>query len=182
MDGQLKEAKDNFELLLNFCEKRGIGFFSIQAQMFLSTILIAKGQMKQGLRKFEETQVVLLKNNMKVFYAQSEFILGLVYTQFVTGPSPGLAILAKNIGFIIKNAPFAHKRAEEHFNKAIALFREMGVKGHLGQAFLGLGRLYKAKKKNDKAREIFSEAVTLLQECDAHGFLKQAKEELESLN
>ena len=99
----------------------------------------------------------------------------MVYTQFITEPSPGLATLAKNIGFIVKNVPFAEKKAEQHFNKAIALSREMGAKGILGQAFLGLGRLYKAKKRNEKARECFSEAAHLFQECDAHVYLKQAK-------
>ena len=181
MDGRLQEAEDVFESLLDFSEKRGIGMFTSLAQMFLSAILIAKGQMKQGFKKFEDTQAVLLQNHLKLFYALSEFILGLVYTQFITGPSPGLSTLAKNIGFIVKNAPFAEKKAEEHFNKAIALFREMGAKGELGDALLGLGRLYKAKKRNEKARVCFSEAVHLFKECDAHVYLKQSKEALASV-
>ena len=156
--------------------------FTSLAQMFLSAILIAKGQMKQGFKKFEETQAVLLKSHQKLIYAMSEFVLGLVYTQFITGPSPGLSTLAKNFGFIIKNAPFAEKKAEEHFNKAIALFREMGAKGELGEALLGLGRLYKAKKRNEKARECFSEAAQLFEECDAHVYLKQSKEALASVD
>jgi class 3 adenylate cyclase/tetratricopeptide (TPR) repeat protein len=180
-DGRVQEAEDVFESDLNFCEKRGIGLASVSTQMFLSIILIAKGNMKQGFRKLEETQEVMLKNHMKVFYAQSEWILGATYTQFITGPSPGLATLAKNIGFIVKNAPFAERKAEGHFNKAIEILREVGAKGVLGQAFLGLGRLYKAKKRNEKARECFSEAASLFQECDAHVYLKQAEEALSSL-
>ena len=181
MDGRLQEAEDVFESLFDFSEKRGIGMFTSFAQMFLSAILIAKGQMKQGFKKFEETQAVLQENHLKIFYALSEFILGLVYTQFITGPAPGLSTLAKNIGFIVKNAPFAEKKAEEHFGKAIALFREMGANGELGEALLGLGRLYKAKKRNEKTRKCFSEAVHLFKECDAEVYLKQAKEELASV-
>jgi tetratricopeptide (TPR) repeat protein len=180
-DGQLQEAEDIFESLLDFCEKRGIGLLLVFAQMFLSTIMIAKGNMKQGFRRFEETQEFLLKSHVKLGYAQSEYSLGMVYTQFVTGPSPSLSTMAKNIGFIVKNAPFAEKKAEQHYNKAIALLREMGAKGYLGQAFLGLGRLYKAKKKNEKARECFWEAVHLFRECDAHVYLKQAEEAVASL-
>jgi len=104
-----------------------------------------------------------------------------IYTQFVTGPSPDFSTLVKNIGSIVKTAPFAHKRAEEHFNKAIALFREIGSKVNLGQAFLDLGRLYKAKRRNEKAREFFSEAINLFQECDAHESLIQAKDALASI-
>ena len=87
---------------------------------------------------------------MKLFYALSESILGTVYNQFITESSPDLSTMAKNFGFIIKNAPFAEKKATEHFNKAIALFREMGAKGELGEALLGLGHLYKAKKRRTR--------------------------------
>jgi class 3 adenylate cyclase/tetratricopeptide (TPR) repeat protein len=180
-DGEFQKAEEICESLLDFCEKRGIGIMSILTQMLICPVLIAKGQMKQGLRKLEETQEVLLKNQMKVSYALSEYILGEVYTQFITGPSPGLATLAKNIGSIVKNAPFAEKKAQEHFNKAIEILREVGAKGDLGQAFFGLGRLYKAKKRNEKARECFSEAVRLFQECDAHVYLKQARDALASI-
>ena len=58
----------------------------------------------------------------------------------------------------------------------------MGAKGKLGEAILGLGRLYKAKKRKEKARECFSEAAHLFKECDAHVFLKQAEEELASVD
>ena len=179
--GQLQEAEEPFESLIDFCEKRGLGVLSVYADVFLSTILIAKGNVDQGFKKLEGSQEVLRKNHMEVFYAVSEFVLGEVYTQFVTGPSPGLATLAKNIVSIVKIAPFAYKRAEEHFNKAIILFREIGAKNMLGQALLELGRLHKAKKRNELARECFSEAVDLFQECDAPIYLKQTQEELASV-
>jgi tetratricopeptide (TPR) repeat protein len=180
-NGQLQKAEDIFKSALDFSEKRGIGFSSVLVQMFLSVIMIAKGNMKQGFRRFEETQEFLLKGHMKLGYAQSEYILGEVYTQFVMGPSPGFATLAKNIGSVVKHAPFADKKAQEHFNKAIEIFKEVDAKGNLGQAFLGLGRLYKAKKRYEKARECFSEAVQLFQECDAHVYLIQAREALTSV-
>ena len=181
MEGQLQEAEDIFESLFNFSEKRGIGMFTALAQMFLSAILIAKGHINQGFKKFEDTQKTLVKSHQKLIYGISESILGLIYTQFITGPSPSLSTLAKNFGFIVKNAPFAEKMAEQHYNNAIELYREMGAKGELGDALLGLGQLYKAKKRNENARECFSEAASLFQECDAHVYLKQAEEALASL-
>jgi len=180
-DGQFQKAEDTIESGLDFCEKRGLGVASAGAQMLLSTIMIAKGNMKQGFRKFEEAQKFLLKNHMKVQYAQSESILGVVYTQFVTGPSPGFATLAKNIGSIVKTAPFADRKAQEHFNTAIEILREVGAKSNLGRTFFNLGQLHKAKNRNEKARECFSEAVHFFQEYDAHVYLKQAEEALSSL-
>ena len=181
LDGRLQEAQDVYESLVDFCERRGIGMLAALAQMILSCILIAKGHMAQGLKKFEETQEFMLKNHLKIYYGLSESILGEVYTQFITGPSSGLATLAKNIGFIIKNVPFAEKKAEEHFNKSIEVLRQLGAKADLGRAILGLGQLYKTKKKNEKARECFSEAANLFQECDAHIYLRQVKEEMASV-
>jgi tetratricopeptide (TPR) repeat protein len=179
LDGQLQKAEDILESLYDFSDKRGIGLFATPAQLFLSLISITKGKMKQGFKKFEEAQKILLNNHNKAVYAQSESILGVVYTQFLTGPSPDFLTLVKNFGSIVKTAPFADKKAEEHFNKAIEIFRDIGAKGDLGQAILGLGRLHKAKKRKEKARECFSEAVNLFHECDAHLYLKQAQDELD---
>ncbi len=80
------------------------------------------------LKKAQET---LFRNQRRVHYALSEYILGEVNSQIATGPKPSLSIMAKNIGFLIKNVPFATKRAEKHFNKAIELLKENGAEGLL---------------------------------------------------
>jgi tetratricopeptide (TPR) repeat protein len=89
--------------------------------------------------------------------------------------------MAKNIGFLVKNVPFATKKAEEHFNKAIEIFKEIGAKGFLGQVHLSQGLLYKATKRTDQARQCILEAVDIFRECEAGGWLKQAHEALDSL-
>jgi len=48
--------------------------------------------------------------------------------------------MARNIGFLAKNLPFASKKAEDHFNKSIEVAREIGGKSILGPHFFsGLG-------------------------------------------
>ena len=49
------------------------------------------------------------------------------------------------------------------------------------EAYLALARLYKTKKKSDRAHECFTEAKRLFEECEAGVFLDQAKDALESL-
>ncbi len=51
----------------------------------------------------------------------------------------------------------------------------------MGQAYLDLGLLHRAKKRNDKAQECISEAIKIFEECKAEGFLKQARDALASL-
>jgi len=176
-----QEAENAFQSTLKFCVKRGEGQLSVISQAFLAPILVARGQMKPGIKLMEDVQNTLIKNQRRVQYALSEYILGEVYLQIATGPKPSLAIMAKNIGFLVKNVPFATKTAEKHFSKAIELFEEIGARSYLGQAHLSLGLLYKAKKKTTEARQNILEAIDLFKECGAEAHLKRAGEALESL-
>ena len=111
-----------------------------------------------------------------------ECCLGNVYLQIVQGEGDlSLSIILKNIGFLIKNVPFASRKAAAHFNKAIEVAEEIGANGLMGQAYLGLGKLHKAKKRKDKARECLLKAVDCFERCEAETILKQTREELDSL-
>ena len=179
--GQLQEAENVFQSALKFSQKRGIGQISVVYQEFLAPILIAKGQMQSGIKLMEDVQNTLLRNQRTVQYALSEYILGEVNSEIATGPKPSLSMMAKNIGFLVKNVPVASKKAEEHFHNAMELFKDIGMKGYLGQVYLSLGLLYKAKKRTDQARQCILEATNIFQECAAESYLKQANEALDSL-
>jgi tetratricopeptide (TPR) repeat protein len=181
LDGQFQEAENVLQSCMNFCEKRGIGEFSVICQYIMAPILIAKGQMQQGKELMEKAQKILIRNQRRWHYALTEHILGEVNTQISTGPKPSLSIMAKNIGFLVKNVPFANQKAEEHFNKAIELFKEIGLKSHLGAVYLSLGLLYKANRKTDQARQCILEAIDIFRECEAEAYLKQANDALDSL-
>jgi tetratricopeptide (TPR) repeat protein len=181
LGGQFQEAEDVLQSLSSFCEKRGIGVSLEIAHIFLAPTLIAKGRMMQGLRMLEETRQTLIRNERRGWYAQSEYVLGKVYSQIATGPTPAFSIMAKNIGFLVKNVPFAGKKAEEHFNKTIELAKEIGAKGLLGTTYLDLGLLHKARKRTDQASQCISKAIQIFEECEAEVYLAQAKEALVSL-
>ena len=137
--------------------------------------------MKQGIELLENVQKNLITNQRRVWYAVSEHILGEIYAQIATGPKPSLSIMAKNIGFLVKNVPFAAKKAEEHFNKAIELMKEIGAKGFLGPVYLSMAKFYKATKRTEQARQSLLEAIKTFEECEAETYLKQANELLASL-
>ncbi len=124
-------------------------------------------------------------NEAKITRSQFEYLLGKVYLQLIlkteTSPPMTPSLVAKNLGFLIKNLPFAAKKAERHLNEAIALAREMGGNWILAQACLDLGFLHQAKKRREKARQCFSEAIALFEQSEADTFLHQAKEALASL-
>ncbi len=137
--------------------------------------------MKKGSELLEKARKIFLKNQRRSWYALSEYILGEVNAQIATGPKPALSVMAKNIGFLVKSVPFATKKAEEHFKKAIELFRELGANGFLAQSYLSLGLLYKAGKRADQARQCILEAIHHFRECGAEVNLKQANKVLDSL-
>ncbi len=179
--GQFQKVEDVLQSALGFCEKYEIGQLSELSYLSLASALISKGHMKQGLRMLEKSQENLIRNHRKVWYAQSEKILGTIYSQIATGPTPAFSVMAKNIGFLVKNAPFAVKKAEEHLNKAIDIFKEIGSKGFLGTAYLELGLLYKNRKRIDQARNYLLEAIDIFEETEAKVYLKRTREVLESL-
>jgi tetratricopeptide (TPR) repeat protein len=130
----------------------------------------------------EDIQRAIIKSESKWLYAQSEYILGNIYLQIVQGTAPiSLSIIVKNIGFLVKNVPFAGRKAEIHFRKAIESAKQMGAKGILGQAYLDLGLLYKIKKRKDEAKKYLSKAISLFEECEVDVYLKKANEALEPL-
>jgi tetratricopeptide (TPR) repeat protein len=129
----------------------------------------------------EEVQQTMIRNQRNVWYAQSEYIIGKVKSQIATGPKPAISMMAKNLGFLLKNVPFAGKKADEHFKKAVDLLRQIGAKGLLGPVYLDYGLLHKDIKKTNQAKEDISEAINIFQGCEAEVYLKQANEILESM-
>jgi tetratricopeptide (TPR) repeat protein len=124
-----------------------------------------------------------LNDTNRFDYVSTEYILGKVYLQIAERGEEriGLSTAARNIGFLIREVPFASKKAEDHFNESIRVAKEVGIKSILGQAYLNLGLLHKVKGRTDKARECISNAVQVFEQCEADYYRKQASEALASL-
>jgi tetratricopeptide (TPR) repeat protein len=179
---QLDKVETTLEEVLSYSEKFGAGVIGTFACVFMGVLLIAKGQMSQGLGLLAEGQRTCLENERRCLYTRFDYVLGKVYSQIAEGSEPiSLSKMAKNIGFLVKNVPFASKKAEEHFNRAIEVAKEIGAKRTMGGAYLDLGLLYRMKGKTEQAKKCISEAIQLFEQCEAEGFLKQAKEALASL-
>ena len=181
LSGQLQEAEEALQEVVTYSRKFGAEIIGTPAHLYLGVVSIAKGHMNRGLKMLEEVQRAYLEYQRRGFYALSEYALGKVYLGIVEGEaSMSLPKMAKNIGFLVKNVPFASKKAENHFNKSIEVAKEIGAKGTLGMAYLDLGLLYRAWGKKDKAREHISTAIQVFEQCEAETYLRQAKEALEN--
>jgi tetratricopeptide (TPR) repeat protein len=168
---------------MKFTKEFGHEWIEMMAQAFNGVITIIKGDLNKGIGIVEGVIQACLEKGMRFRYAMSNHALGRVYLQIVQGGGgkKDISFLAKNLGFLIKTVPFAHKKAEEHLTIAIETAKEIGAKGLLGQAYFDMGRLRQTKGKTDEARKYISDAIQLFEECEADVYLKQAKEALASL-
>lgn len=179
---QVQEAEDTLRQVINYSDKYGCEIIGIPSKIYLGATLMAQGRMGQGWKMMEEGEGCVLECGRKHVYALLECIRGELYLQIVQRAVPiSLSTIIRNIGFIVKNVPFADKKAEKHLNNAIKLAREIGVQGTMGMACLDLGLLHKAKGRTDKARNNLSEAIQLFEQCGIEGYLGQAREALASL-
>jgi tetratricopeptide (TPR) repeat protein len=182
LNGQFQEAEEALQEVASYSRDFGCELLGTPTHALLGLVSIAKGQMGQGLKMIEKTLQACHENQRIPWSGTIEHALGQVYLQIVDKSAPvSLTTMAKNVGFILKNVPSARKKAEEHFNRAIEAAKEIGAKFTLGQAYLDLGRLYKAKGRSAQARDCFIAAIEILEECQSEVFLKQAKEALTSL-
>jgi tetratricopeptide (TPR) repeat protein len=109
-NGQLLEAEEAFKEVEAFSRDFGIEWVGTPAQAFLGILLIAKGQMNQGLRMVEDAQREFVENGRKWFLALSHYAMGKLYLQLVEGSAKvSFSVALKNIGFLVKNVPFAKR-------------------------------------------------------------------------
>ena len=181
-NGQFSEAEEALTEIISYCENFGCEYIRPHAHCSLGIIRINKGHMAQGLEMLEEERQSSIENERKILHARLEYMMGKVYLQIVQREgTKSISMLAKNIGFLVKEAPFADKKAENHFNKAIDVSKEIGAKGILGDAYLNLGLLHKAKGRTEQAKKCISDAIQVFEHSKAEVYLQQAKEALASL-
>jgi len=181
--GQLMEAQSTLAEVIEYSEKFGYEIVRTASQAMKGMVLISQGDLKQGMSVYENAMQTIFESKSLYRYAVGNQLMGKVYSKIAQGGGvkKDLSFYIKNIGFLIKTVPFAHKKAEDHLNIAIKTAGEIGAKSVLGQAYLELSQLYRAKGKTEKARECISHAIEAFEKCEADVFLKQAKEALAAL-
>ncbi|MCF8050507.1 MAG: AAA family ATPase [Desulfobacterales bacterium] len=178
---KVSEIEDTANEVANLCHKFGCEVWGTLAHIILGIISITKGKMTDGLNIIQIAQKKIILNNRKFFYAYSEHVVGTIYSQISRGEEKlSLGTVIKNVGFLLKNVPFAYSRAETHLKNAIELSNNIGSKCVMAQAYLELGVLHKSKHKNETARECINTSIELFKECESEAYLIQAKETLKS--
>jgi tetratricopeptide (TPR) repeat protein len=182
LSGDFDEAEEALQYLVDFGENRGEGQCLLYGYIFLGPVLAAKGKMDEGMRVLEKAHQLIVRNGRMTCHAFYEYAMGMVHAQIATGPRPGLSVMAKNVGFFVRNVPFAAKRAENHFKKAIELSKQLGSRYMQGSSCYDLGVFYRSRKQYALAGEMLEEAVTAFEQGGFQNMLKTAKAALSGLS
>jgi class 3 adenylate cyclase/tetratricopeptide (TPR) repeat protein len=166
---QFQEAGEILREIIPFCQHLGMDYIVTSAQALHGAVLIAEGQFSRGLKMIEAGLQLLTDNGR--FYSRSliEIILAEIYFRIATQPRRlGFWTVVKNLGFILKEVPFAKRKAEAYLNKIIQVGKEVGARGFAqGHALLNLGLLNRLNGKEEQARECFSEAQRIFAQWDS---------------
>jgi class 3 adenylate cyclase/tetratricopeptide (TPR) repeat protein len=176
------ETQELLEEVLSYSRESGCDYLKTMADLFMGVLLIAKGQMSRGLTTIEEIRAACTKKERVTLLGVIEYILGRIYLQIAERDKPvSFLTIAKNLRFLMLNAPVASRKAEAHLLRAIEHAEKIGARGILGQAYLDLGLLKKRKGKTDEAQKLLTNAISLFESLESEVFLKVAQEALQTL-
>jgi class 3 adenylate cyclase/tetratricopeptide (TPR) repeat protein len=179
---QFDKAEEVLNEVQRFSEKFGAEIIGTAAHGLMGMVLTGKGHLSSGVERLEDVRKAFFEKNRRCLYAASENTLGRVYFEIAHGTGPKDPwMIARNLGFLAKTAPFASRKAEGCFTRAAEAAKNVGANSILAQSYLNLGLLHKAKDQKEKARRFLDEAITLFEQCEADVYLKQARETLASL-
>jgi len=173
-------AEEAIQPIIRHQENNGTYLIRTPARILEGLLSLVKGNLAAGMKIIAQAQESLWQKGRLYVYASAEDLLGRIYLQIAGGGQPGFS-LSREFGFLIRHVPFAAQKAEDHFNRAIRIAREMDARGVLGISLLDLGHLYRVKKKREKARKCLAEAGQLFEQGGLDDYLKQAEEALHAL-
>ncbi|MCL4500643.1 MAG: AAA family ATPase [Deltaproteobacteria bacterium] len=184
INGQIAEAEVLIAEILPYCQNLGIGYIVTVAQVLRGAVLVAHGQLSQGIKTLENDLRVFAENGRFFSLYVIETALAEIYFRIaIRAQALNFTGIVKNLGFIVTKLPWSRRRAEAYLSKIIQVGREVGAQGFVhGQALLHLGRLHRLNRDRTSARECFAEALQILERCTGGTYIQQAREALASVS
>jgi len=158
---ELKEYEkciDNYELAIGAAEQYGLMPSWINAWK----ISLAKCRIQNNERDIDLESLYAYSSENKAKFLDGE--------------------MAICIGEILLNFNEEHvTAAEDWIRKAIDADRKNGMKWQLGQDYVTYSNFFRRKNDHIKSKENLSEAIEILKECDADGWVEKYNDELAEL-
>ncbi len=129
---RFQEADEILREIIPFCQQIGMYYIAVWAQSLYGTVLMAQGFFSRGMEMITEATRVFTENGRFVSLYFLEFALAEIYFQMATRRQRlGFWTIIKNLGFILKEVPFARHKAETYLRKILQVGREIGAGGYM---------------------------------------------------
>ena len=125
--GRYQEAEETLGKVLEHSRIFGTALIGTPARSLLAVCAIAEGRLAEGLKTLQMLQGDHLSNKRLYAYAVGEHILGKIYSQLTLGSQVKFSVM-KNLGFLLKNMPFARRKATGAFYEI-----DQGIRGNRSQ-------------------------------------------------
>jgi tetratricopeptide (TPR) repeat protein len=129
---KFQEADEILREIIPFCQHLGMDYIVLWAQSLHGTVFMSRGLYSRGMKMITEVARVLTENDRFVSLYFLEFALAEIYFQMATRRRRlGFWTIFKNLGFILKEVPFARRKAELYLRKIIQVGQEIGASGFM---------------------------------------------------
>jgi class 3 adenylate cyclase/tetratricopeptide (TPR) repeat protein len=148
---KFQEADDILREIIPFCQHLGMYYIVDWAQSLYGAALMAAGQYSRGMKMITEAARAFTENGRFVSLYFLEFALAEIYFLMATRRQRlGFWTILKNLGFILKEVPFARHKAETYLRRIIQVGQEIGAKGFMqNHAALNLEILQRLNDKKE---------------------------------
>jgi class 3 adenylate cyclase/tetratricopeptide (TPR) repeat protein len=152
--GKFQEADEILREIIPFCRHLGMYYIVDWAQSLYGAALMAGGQYSRGLKMITEAARAFTEDGRFVSLYFLEFALAEIYFLMATQrPRLGFWTIVNNLGFILKEVPFARHKAETYLRRIIQVGQEVGAHGFMvNHAAHNLELLHRLNRNEEKVR------------------------------
>jgi class 3 adenylate cyclase/tetratricopeptide (TPR) repeat protein len=177
---KFQEAEEVLQEIIPRCQLLSMDYIVSHAQALYGVVLIATGQFSRGLKMIKAELVGLTHSGRLFTRYLVELCLAEIYFQIATRARPlDLWSALKNPGFIMKEVPFARRKAIAYLNRVIRVGKEVGARSFAhGRALLNLGLLYQLNGRKPQAEECLAEAQHIFTQCNSETYVQRVQQAL----
>jgi tetratricopeptide (TPR) repeat protein len=149
--GRFQEADEILREIIPFCQHLGMYYIVDWAQSLYGAALMAGGHYSRGMKMITEAARAFTEDGRFVSLYFLEFALAEIYFLMASQrPRLGFWTIIKNLGFILKEVPFARHKAETYLRRIIQVGQEIGATGFMqNHAALNLELLQRLNGKKE---------------------------------
>ncbi|MGD9332506.1 MAG: hypothetical protein PVJ53_14425, partial [Desulfobacterales bacterium] len=173
---QVDEAEKILHDILAFTETHGYEYLGTAAQALAGMVSLARGHLAAGVDRIFERMAVFKTHGKQYHLMTFQYLLGKVFLRLALKQGGlRLRLIGRNLIFLMRHLPFAARKAEINFQKAVRMAESIGALGVAGEIHFDLARLYTARHQRVPALESIDRSIAHFQRCHADVHLAQAR-------